>query len=96
MFHALTTVTVVGLRHFTVQSSFKLNIPSSLIVPSCHLKLGAALGQGVALARKIVSIFPIEITSTFIGEFGVVYKGYVKTGMSDTITGTVAVKTLKG
>ncbi len=30
------------------------------------------------------------------GEFGVVYKGYVKSGISDTVKDTVAVKTLKG
>ena len=31
-----------------------------------------------------------------LGEFGVVYKGYIKKGVSGTIRDTVAVKTLKG
>ena len=33
---------------------------------------------------------------TFVGEFGVVYKGYIKTSMSDSVSNIVAVKTLKG
>ena len=38
---------VQNLRHLTVQSSYKLKIPSSLIIPSCKLKLGQAVGQGM-------------------------------------------------
>ena len=36
-----------GLHHFTVRSSIKLNIPRSLIVPSCNLKFGETLGHGI-------------------------------------------------
>ncbi len=32
----------------------------------------------------------------FAGEFGIVYKGLIKKGFSDTISDSVAVKTLKG
>ena len=43
-----TFVIVVAnaLNLYTVQSSFEVDIPKSLIIPSCNLKIGATLGQG--------------------------------------------------
>ena len=38
---------VQSIRHLTVQSSYKLKIPSTLTIPSCKLKLGQAVGQGM-------------------------------------------------
>ena len=37
---------VMTLRQFTVHSSFKHNLPKSLIIPSCNLQLGQSIGQG--------------------------------------------------
>ncbi len=38
----------------------------------------------------------LTILLLLLGEFGVVYKGYMKSSTSDAIRDTVAVKTLKG
>ena len=104
--NASTVLAVHGLRQFTVQSSYKLNIPSSLMIPSCNLKLGSTLGQGkliltvcnsyIATMHTIICMLNNFNLSTCPGEFGVVYKGYLKSGISDAISDTVAVKTLKG
>ena len=91
------------LHHFKVQSSYKLKIPSSFIIPSSNLKLGSTLGQGELIRYQtlFVSIIaqsevPDDIFFLILGEFGVVYKGYLKRGVSETVNATVAVKTLKG
>ena len=34
------------VRHLTVQSSYKINIPKRLIVPSSNLTIGSNIGQG--------------------------------------------------
>ena len=34
------------VNFYTVQSSEKLDIPKSLIIPSCNLELGRTIGQG--------------------------------------------------
>ena len=34
------------LRHFTVKSSYKLDVPCTLFIPSCNLRLESTLGQG--------------------------------------------------
>ncbi len=43
------------LRSFSVQSSFKLNIPKKLTINSCNLQIGNSIGQGncVALASRV-------------------------------------------
>ena len=41
-------------------------------------------------------IIPCVQLSLPVGEFGIVYKAFLKSSFSDTISDTVAVKTLRG
>ena len=66
-------------------------------MPSCNLKLGATLGQGILLFLACTFTSLLFCCHGCIpGEFGVVYRGVLKSGFSDTIGDTVAVKTLRG
>ena len=38
----------------------------------------------------------LSVLHTQIGEFGIVYKGFVKSALNEVISDTVAVKTLRG
>ena len=37
-----------------------------------------------------------DLMNTFLGEFGVVYKGHIVKDLGQTVTDVVAIKTLKG
>lgn len=41
-FHSIAT----SLRYLTVHSDLQHNLPKSLIVASCNLKIGKSIGQG--------------------------------------------------
>ena len=59
----------------------------SLLLDMCTL---LCKGNGVSASKRV------EFSIFGIGEFGVVYKGYIKKGYSEALRETVAVKTLKG
>ena len=41
------------MKGFSVQSSFKHNLPLHLIIPSANIKLDDTIGQGMALCMYI-------------------------------------------
>ena len=82
-------ITVRRLRQMSVQH----NIPKELMIKSCNLDLGKTVGQGnISIIFKKLVIYNFDSK----GEFGIVYKSRLKTSHHDTISDTVAVKTLKG
>ena len=90
-------------RAFLVQSSYKLNLPPHLIIPSSSIKLVESIGQGVCILAVLrygdyVTLLCLDDCSKFLlayvlGEFGLVYKGHF---VKETNTEVVAIKTLKG
>ena len=79
----------------TVQSSYKLNLPRHLLIHAANIKLMEPIGQGDEMQVTIV-LFNIHRDVYTVGEFGIVYKGYIVKEQGRIMTDTVAVKTLKG
>ena len=83
---------------FSVQSSYKLNVPEQLIIHSTNLELVNAIGQG----EEVIVIHSISGNNYIIcmtkGEFGIVYKGYITRNirLEQMEKDIVAIKTLKG
>ena len=90
----------------SVQSSYKLHLPPYLLIHSANIKLAEPIGQGAKqichesyhYAYHIYYVLLIIILlALIVGEFGIVYKGYIIVKEQGSIvTDIVAVKTLKG
>ena len=85
----------VTIRGMSVQSSYKLKLPPHLILPSSCIKLVEPIGQGSTLSMKNARFHCISACTAvlYLGEFGIVYKGYIMKNQGQDI---IAVKTLKG
>ena len=82
-----------------MKSSFELNLPSYLIIPSSSIKLNETIGQGIQSiwpSSNLSYSIPIVLYSITLGEFGIVYKGYIRKSDSHLIEEYLAIKTLKG
>lgn len=74
------------------KASLIRKLPKDLIISPDSLQVSTIIGQGVQL-RLVVYAGSDNLDYIFlIGEFGVVYKGYLQSDVIDT----VAIKTLKG
>ena len=83
----------------SVKSSFQLNLPPHLIVPSSSIKLDETIGQGnFSLVPSLCHFRYVthHLYASISGEFGIVYKGYIKKGDSHSVEEYLAIKTLKG
>ena len=84
----------------SVQSSYKLTLPSHLLIHASNIKLLESVGQG----NLDVHDFSYSLATWsdhsmwHIGEFGIVYRGHIikYQGTGQVVTDTVAIKTLKG
>lgn len=84
------------MKNFSVQSSYKLNLPRYLIIPSSNIKLLETVGQGIINVMYVVHYKKITLLLYLSGEFGIVYKGHIIKILGQIVTDIVAVKTLKG
>ena len=69
------------------------NIPHEMLIRKENIQLSNVIGQGIKKHYFFNIKQPIMYTLFLTGEFGQVYKGYLKT---HHMTDVVAVKTLKG
>ena len=84
-------------RTISVQSSYKLNLPPYLLIHAVNIKLVEPIGQGDYRCYCYVHACSILVHVIIIlGEFGIVYKGYIVEEQESIVTDTVAIKTLKG
>jgi hypothetical protein len=79
-----------------LQHSLKPDLPKHLNVPSSLLTLGKIIGQGLYRNHFINVVHYFAGPCSCIGEFGMVYKATLRKRFDDTISSTVAVKTLVG
>ena len=84
------------MKTFSVQSSYKLNLPKCLIIPSSNIKLLETVGQGIINVYCASQKLKLIMSLYFSGEFGIVYKGHTIKNLGQIVTDVVAVKTLKG
>ena len=76
-----------------VQSSYKLNLPPYLIIPSSSIKLTEMIGEGnVCTSTK----YFLTMCWSTLGECGIVYKGHTAKSLGQPVDEYFAVKTLKG
>ena len=85
----------------SVKSSFQLSLPPHLISPSSSIKLNETIGQGSYdnfMRSQCHGAYAavIKIITLISGEFGIVYKGYIKKGDITSVDEYLAIKTLKG
>ena len=109
----LTTIDDGGIdqkvsRECSVMSSYKLNLPPSLIIHKTDIKLLNMIGQGeksscncsglLLYCLQLIFVCAKNMMFLFIisGEFGVVYKGHIIANHRPDYMEVVAVKTLKG
>ena len=88
-------------KEIFVKSSLELSLPPHLIIPSSSIKLTEIIGQGIIIFLTIIIIImcgDIMYMSLYyiLGEFGIVYKGYIKNSDLYSIEEYLAIKTLKG
>ena len=90
----------VNIRGLSVQSSYKLKLPPHLILPSTCIKLVEPIGQGSTCTQcekmHIFNCISACIAVLYLGEFGIVYKGYLTKNQGQVVSDIVAIKTLKG
>ncbi len=91
--HSAAVISDLNRHVMTVNSSFNLNVPNSLMVNSCNLQLGKSVGQGIVVSRSYIQYLLLPFHP---GEFGIVYKAKLRKGFNEDYSETVAVKTLKG
>ena len=86
-----------AVRGLSVQSSFQLKLPPHLILPSSNIKLVEPIGQGKVLHNHdVLHVVTITCPALHLGEFGIVYKGYITRNRGEVVSDVVAIKTLKG
>ena len=78
-----------------VKSSFQLDLPPQLILPSSSIELNETIGQGIFNFVLYLSVSHVRLCY-YSGEFGIVYKGYIKIGNTKSMDEYLAIKTLKG
>ena len=67
-------------------------LPGDMILSPDVLQVSSILGQGETSVPSLSVVLSPTMCLNNVGEFGVVYKGYLKSDMTDA----VAIKTIKG
>ena len=80
----------------SVKSSFKLDLPPHLIISSSSIKLLETFGQGSYYICSVNRVVCSNDLNYVLGEFGIVYKGYIIKGNTKAVDEYLAIKTLKG
>ena len=79
-------------QHVIVRGSLEAKLPPALNIKSANLRMGDIIGQGTILMCIVVTKCH-WLYRLIIGEFGIVYKGYLAGQYNNEC---VAIKTLKG